>query len=108
MVRLDDTLGKCHIFVDRKIRKQAEILKYHADIPAVTAHLPLLQLPQIDAVHHDISLVRLRLPQDQLQKRRLSGSAVPHQKDELPFFNLKAHIVEGFLTRSICLCHSVE
>ena len=108
MIRLDDTLGKCHIFVDRKIRKQAEILKYHADIPPVTAYLPLLQLPQIDAVHHDISLVRLRLPQDQLQKRRLSGSAVTHQKDELPLFNLKAHIVEGFLSRFICLCHSVE
>lgn len=45
---------------------------------------------------------------DQLQKRRLSGSAVAHQKDELLPFNLKAHIVEGFLPRFICLCHSVE
>ena len=50
VIRLHDPLGKCHILIYRKIRKEPEILKYHPYITAVLVNLTFSEACQLNPI----------------------------------------------------------
>jgi len=75
--------GKRDVFVHREIAEEAAHLKHHPHLAAQRVEFRRIELVDNPAIDLDHALLRLQLPADQLEQRRLAASAAAKNGDHL-------------------------
>ena len=97
--------GEDHVVVDALVLDEAEILEDDPHRPPQQGDLPLLDVPQGEAVDHHPALGGLHLADEDLDHRALSAARGAHHKDELPVLYLHRQPVEGMDAVGVLLHH---
>src|SRR3989344_2450171 len=99
--------GKSYVLIDRLGRKKAEILEYGPDI---APQLPqLLRGKSLDLARTEVdgTLGRLCLCVEHFEKRRLPGSGMAHNGNELSRLYRESHVLDRRRAFVICLRYFV-
>ena len=93
--RFDDFHGKGHVFLSRLIGQEAEILEDDAHFTAQIGHAVLGQLIDFNAVDEDRTPRWQFFIGQELDERRLAGTAGADDEDELALADMERYVVQG-------------
>lgn len=91
-----DIDGEVHVFFDREVRHEFEVLKNERDVfPAEFRHWPVVERPDVGAVDNNGSPVARDDSRHQKEEGGLSGTGRPHDRSERAVLERKIETVEN-------------
>src|SRR5260221_9651831 len=85
-----------HVLVDGELGQQLEVLEDQADLAPVVRQVAPLHASQLLAVHQDLALGGLILPDQQADQARLAGARGADQKEEVTLRHHERDVAQGF------------